>query len=356
MRAWRSYAQTPPPSERRWGPGSGGVYWGGSLTPMVKRLLIVNCALEVVATLGAREFLFEWFALEPGELLVQPWGLVTYSLLHGGFGHLLINMLVLFFFGPPLENRWGARAFAWFATACAAGGALLSFTFMPVAVVGFSGVAYGLMLAFAAMWPDARIFVMLLFPVKAKYVVVGLFVITLLSAAGGAQDGVAHWAHLGGLVAAAGVLRFSRLGSGSLARKLGAVGRTGSTAGWRARGGSSNGGRGERGRERERAGTKRGRTWTVRVSRTGGRTGPAWGGGRGVGGRSRGPGQHPPSAGSDDPVERLRPRGRGRGGRDAGLYDQVDAVLDKISAQGLGSLTDEERAILDRMSRRQRSN
>lgn len=323
MKAWRSYAQTPPPKGRAGNVGGG--YWGSPLSPAVKWLLIVNVSLEAIATLGARSFLVEWFGLHPGNILVRPWGLLTYSLLHGGFGHLLVNMLVLFFFGPPLENRWGARGFVWFAAACAAGGALLSFTFMPHTVVGFSGVGYGVMLAFAGMWPNARVFVMAVFPVKAKYLVAGLFLMTALNAGSGAQDGVAHWAHLGGLAAALICLRYSRLGRGSFLAPRSLP--TGTVVGGPSTRGFGSGRAGWR--------SQPGRIWTVRVTRSDPRSRR-----RSARISSKGRAAAPPERTEEDEA----------------LYDRVDDVLDKISARGLESLTSEEKKLLDRMSRRQRSN
>jgi len=311
MRAWRSYAQTPPPSQEGMG-ANAGAYWGSAMTPMVKRMLIACCVLEVLAMLGARGFLVTWLGLTPDRAHLQPWGLVTYAFVHGGMGHLLVNMLALFFFGPPLERRWGGRAFAWFAVAAAFGGALLSFTQPESTVVGVSGVGYGILLAFAVLWPDARIFVMLLFPIKAKWVAAGMFVMTLLNAQAGANDGVAHWAHLGGLVAAAAALRLTSLGAGSfLGGRKPRPGRVGpaSRTGPRPRAGRGGGG------------------WTVGGGDGSGANRP----GRRGGGRI----WNVPFTSSDDD-----------------LHNRVDAVLDKISAQGLGSLTEEERSLLDRMSKR----
>ena len=120
--------------------------------------------------------------------------------LHGDLWHLLINMLVLFFFGPPLEARWGSQEFIRFYVICGLGGAALSFLFAPQGIIGASAAVYGVMLAFAITWPEAPIYVWGIFPIKAKWLAAFLFALTFISAVGGADGGIAHFAHLGGLV------------------------------------------------------------------------------------------------------------------------------------------------------------
>ena len=106
------------------------------LTPWVKRLLIANTVVFFATAVIGPELVFEWFAFQPGELILRPWGPVTYMFLHGDLWHLLSNMLVLFFFGPPLEGRWGGREFLRFYFVCGVGGVALSFLFQPDWVVG----------------------------------------------------------------------------------------------------------------------------------------------------------------------------------------------------------------------------
>lgn len=172
-----------------------------SLTPWVKRLLIANAAV----------FLLTWvlpvvarvLAFVPSATLFQPWTLVTYMFVHGGFWHLFINMLILFFFGPPLEDLWGSREFIKFYFVAGLGGAAFSFLFaFDAAVIGASAAIYGVMLAFAMNWPNMPIYIWGILPVPAKYLVGFMGVIAFMSAIGGGGDGVAHFAHLGGLVAA----------------------------------------------------------------------------------------------------------------------------------------------------------
>jgi membrane associated rhomboid family serine protease len=267
--------------------------FGGMLTPVVKRLLIANVAAFVATLLVGQSFAFDWFAFQPTRIIFRPWGVVTYMFLHGGLMHLAVNMLVLFFFGPPLENRWGSREFLKYYAICGLGGVALSYVFLPVAVVGASAAIYGLMLAFALNWPDAPIYVWGIFPVKAKWLVAFLFVLSVLNAMeGGAGGGVAHFAHLGGFLTGLlylksdwrGGRRVKRFSTAVRARRMAIV-----------PGGS--------GKEQE------GQTRTRRQLE-----------------------------------------------EEKQMYDAVDEVLDKISAKGMASLTPAELKLLDEVSRKKRAN
>jgi rhomboid family protein len=264
------------------------------LTPVVKRLLIANVAVYVVTLLVGQRFMFEWFAFQPTRIFFRPWGPITYMFLHAGFMHLAVNMLVLFFFGPPLESRWGEREFVRFYVTCGLGGVALSYVFLPAAVVGASAAIYGLMLAFAMNWPDAPIYVWGIFPVKAKYLVGFFFLLSLLSAVTEPGGGVAYLAHLGGLIAGFIYLK----------------------ADWRP---------GEKLRGLRKSAARRTRRLAIVPGDQGGDAQPSVGAGRG------------------------RPE-------EAKLYDKVDEVLDKISAEGMSSLTPSELKLLDEVSKRHRSN
>ena len=267
--------------------------FGSLLTPWVKRLLIANVAVFIL-TLVDPPFFTRWFAFTPSEFLLRPWGAVTYMFIHGGLWHLLLNMLILFFFGPPLESRWGSREFLRYYFICGLGGVALSFLFASYPIVGASAALYGLMLAFAMSWPNALIYIWGIFPVKAKWLVGFLFLVSLMNAFGGGGDGVAHFAHLGGLVA--GFLYLKRE--------------------WRPSQGI---------RTRAREMKIRRLAIVPREERK----------------------KQSPSQGEE---------GRDRSPREESLLDEVDRILDKISAQGMGSLTSEERRVLDEVSKRHRSN
>jgi membrane associated rhomboid family serine protease len=180
--------------------GFGGSF-GYMLTPWVKRLLIANAVMFIVVL--ALPALVQWLAFIPALTFLRPWTLVTYMFVHASFFHLFFNMLILFFFGPPLEGMWGGREFIRFYLISGLGGAILSYFFaFQSAIVGASGAIYGVMLAFAMNWPNMYIHIWAILPVKAKWLVGFLAAVSVAALLGGARDGVAHWAHLGGFGAA----------------------------------------------------------------------------------------------------------------------------------------------------------
>ena len=378
-------------SGRRGGFRGGTSFGGGSpfqVTPWVKRLLMINAAAFVLSVAIGPDLIADLFAFHPGRLLTRPWGLFTYMFVHRGLFHLLINLLFIFFFGPPLETRWGSDTFIRFYLVCGLGGALLSFLFSDVPIVGASGACYGMMLAFAIFWPNASVYIWGLVPVKAKWLVIFLMAISLASAIGPTRDGVAHLAHLGGGIAGAALAwsgwlpRFGP-GTGGLGREGRRGGRGGARVrmGTRARGGSG-------GAMRTRSGTRTrstGRTTSDvrsrgdRSARTGDRvrrgsrmrSGGRWrpgtsssasgrptSGPRSTSGSRRRSGAEPRSRRRPGPAPTLHmaDRKKERDPQASAELDQVDAVLDKISAQGIESLTDEERRLLDRVSRRTGAN
>ncbi|HEX6925485.1 MAG TPA: rhomboid family intramembrane serine protease [Longimicrobiaceae bacterium] len=174
--------------------------FGFMLTPWVRRLLIANGVMFIL--LLAFGGLEPYLAFIPSRILTQPWTLVTYMFVHRGFLHVFFNMLVLFFFGPVLEERWGSREFLKFYLLCGLGAAALSMIFPNTGIVGASGAVYGLMVAFAVYWPESPIHLYGIFPIKAKWLVGGLVALSVLFALSGGRSGVAHLAHLGGALTA----------------------------------------------------------------------------------------------------------------------------------------------------------
>lgn len=171
------------------------------LTPWVKRLLIINVAVFLLTL--ASPLVGAYLAFQPAGVIFRPWTVFTYMFVHAGIGHLFFNMLALFFFGPPLEEKWGSREFLKFYLICGLGGAALSFLFaFHSSVVGASAAVYGVMLAFAMIWPDMPIYLFAIFPVKAKWLIAIMVAFSLLGMFGGGADGVAHFAHIGGFAAA----------------------------------------------------------------------------------------------------------------------------------------------------------
>ncbi len=185
----------------------------GLMTPAVKALLWANVGVFLLTVLLPSVFFWitRIFGLTP-QLVVTRfwiWQPVTYMFLHGGLTHILFNMLVLWMFGVQLERLWGSRFFLryYFVTGggaglCTIAAGLLPFSFADptwvVPTIGASGAIYGLLMAFALYYPETPILLFLLFPIPAKYFVMIIGAIAFLSVP--QSSGVAHVAHLGGLV------------------------------------------------------------------------------------------------------------------------------------------------------------
>lgn len=132
------------------------------------------------------------------------WQIVTYMFSHASFPHILFNMLALFFFGIQVERKMGSSEFLlfYFVTGVGAGTfSLLVYWFTganQVLLLGASGAVYAVLLAFATFFPDARIYIMGIFPVKATHLVIGYTAIEIFSQVFSFRSGVAHLTHLAG--------------------------------------------------------------------------------------------------------------------------------------------------------------
>lgn len=204
-----------------------------SIPTMTKNLLIVNFlafiatwvmelrGIDLTSLLGLHFFLAQDFHL---------YQLVTYLFLHGGFTHIFFNMFALWMFGAVIERVWGPKKFLFYYISCGIGAGLvqeavqyvnymaeglaayqyvnLGGTRMLTAdylnlwtTIGASGAVYAILLAFGMLYPNERLFIIPFpFPIKAKWLVVGYIAIELFSALNGPGDGVAHTAHLGGML------------------------------------------------------------------------------------------------------------------------------------------------------------
>ena len=177
------------------------------MTSWTGRLLVANALMFFVAP--PRTALSRALTFVPVEFLSQPWTIVTYMFLHGSFTHLFFNLLVLFFFGPRLEDRLGGGDFLGLYFYSGLGGAAFSLVFARyAAVVGASGAVFGILLAFAMYWPREKIWIWGIFPVEARFLAGALILTSLWSGIAGAQSGVAHFAHLGGLAFGWGYLKW----------------------------------------------------------------------------------------------------------------------------------------------------
>lgn len=186
-----------------WRPsGLGGHGMNVSLPPGIKLLLISNIAVFVLQWF-AYSFIVRWFGLVPLSIQQQGtiWQLGTYMFLHGGPFHILINMFMLWMFGREIELAWGTREFLKYYFVCGIGAGIITFLFMfesPVPTIGASGAVFGVMLAFAMMYPNRLLLLFFLIPVKVKYVIIFYALLTFYAAFSSAHDGVAHFTHLGG--------------------------------------------------------------------------------------------------------------------------------------------------------------
>jgi membrane associated rhomboid family serine protease len=166
------------------------------MSPWVIRLIIANALVFILQQL--RPGLTGMFAFIPAFALMQPWTVITYMFLHGDFMHILFNMLGLLFFGPRVEMRLGGKHFLGLYVTSGLAGALLSFINPGTAIIGASAGVFGVFLAFAYFWPREPIYIWGVLPVQARWMVVGMTVLSLAGGLGFAADGVAHFAHLGG--------------------------------------------------------------------------------------------------------------------------------------------------------------
>ena len=187
------------------------------MPPVTQSLLIANVAVFLLQS-SAGDTL-DAFALWPLGHGFAPWQIVTYGFLHGGFAHIFFNMLGLYMFGSDIERLFGARYFLAYYFACLVSAALCQLVVVSLAggpafpTVGASGALYGLLLAFGMYFP--RRMVMLIFPpipMPARVFVIVFGGLELLFGLFGTTDGVAHFAHLGGMLGGWLVIQYRRRG------------------------------------------------------------------------------------------------------------------------------------------------
>jgi len=182
---------------------------GGPLDSVIIRIIIVTAAIFMLQQLPIGGWIAHYLALTPKLVLTRGyvWQMVSYMFLHFDFWHIALNMFVIWMFGRTLEQIWGGRRFLIFYLACGLGGAVFSFLFSyNTSVIGASAAAYGILLAFAVMFPNQRLLLWFVIPVKARTLAIGLAILTLLLGLRGGGN-IAHFAHLGGMAAALFMMR-----------------------------------------------------------------------------------------------------------------------------------------------------
>jgi membrane associated rhomboid family serine protease len=179
-------------------------FGGGDITPAVKFLLIGNTAVFFLQLFLPTQFLVV-FGLVPYLVWQQfyLWQLFTYQFLHGGLFHLLLNMFALWMFGCDLERRWGSQFFLKYYFVSVVGGGILNTLLVPgqgVPSIGASAGIYGILLAYGLIYPNQIVYFYFLFPIKMKHFVLIIGAIALYSSMASSQNGIAHLAHVGGML------------------------------------------------------------------------------------------------------------------------------------------------------------
>jgi membrane associated rhomboid family serine protease len=190
------------------------------MTPVTQALLFANIALFVASGTGIVPV--DEFALWPPgglESRFEPWQLVTYAFLHGSLAHIFFNMLGLYMFGTEVERLFGSRFYLAYYFGCVVSAALTHLVVTgwmggsPYPTVGASGGVYGLLLAFGVYFPHRR--VLLLFPpipLPARVFVILFAALELVFGVTGTAAGVAHFAHLGGMIGGWLMIQYRRRG------------------------------------------------------------------------------------------------------------------------------------------------
>jgi len=191
----------------------------GIFPPVIQALLIGNGIVFLLELAGGMGTIVQHFALWPlntpgfaqGSMGLERvpqfhvWQLVTYAFIHGGLLHIFLNMFALWMFGSLVEITWGSRRFLIYYFVCVIGAAaaqllVTSGTGDIYPTIGASGGVFGILLAFGLRFPDQYILLLIPpIPIKAKYFVLIYGAIELYLGVTGTQEGVAHFAHLGGM-------------------------------------------------------------------------------------------------------------------------------------------------------------
>lgn len=194
-----------------------------STPPVVKHIIIANCVMLLATSLlPFSDTLYEYLALfNPESPFFRSYQVVTYMFLHADLSHLFFNMFALWMFGRVLEYQFSSQRFVTYYLICGIGAALLQLLvgwfeyssaveqvgvrtaqyLLQVPTVGASGAVFGLLLAFGVLHPNAPIYLMFFpVPIKAKWFVIIYGAIELLLGLSGGQPGVAHYAHIGGML------------------------------------------------------------------------------------------------------------------------------------------------------------
>jgi membrane associated rhomboid family serine protease len=193
------------------------------MPPVTQALLIANVAVYFLTEFFGARWIYELFALWPPTSGPSPapgfqlWQLVTYSFLHANLAHIFFNMFALYMFGSDLERLFGSRFFAAYyfvSVLTAAISHLVVTSWMgaePYPTVGASGGVYGLLLAYGIYFPNRQLMLLIPpIPMRARTFVIVFAIVELVLGVTGTAAGVAHFAHLGGMLGGYLMIRYRR--------------------------------------------------------------------------------------------------------------------------------------------------
>lgn len=178
---------------------------GVGITPAVQWLIALNVGVYFLQlSLFGTPAVAEWMGLSPAEFPSHWWTVGTYMFVHAGLAHIATNMIMLWMFGPRVERSFGSRSFVYFYLWCGLGGALFHLLFVRSGmVIGASGAVVGVVLAYALRWPDDEVYLLGFFPMRARWLAVFTIAwnvgMALADVTGYASSTTAWMTHVGGL-------------------------------------------------------------------------------------------------------------------------------------------------------------
>lgn len=174
-------------------------------SPAVRALIAVSAAV-VFLQLTIHGDVPRWLAFDSNDLPRKWFAAFTYMFAHVNVWHLIANMYGLFLFGPRVEQAFGARKFTWFYVLCGLGGVVFDMLFTRGTLIGSSAAVFGVMIAYAMQWPDDEMYLFFIVPLRVRTLVASIVVFNLVYgiAATGDNGGtnLGYFAHIGGIFAA----------------------------------------------------------------------------------------------------------------------------------------------------------
>ena len=180
--------------------------FGGPLTPVVKSLIIVNLlAFAFLFIASDKGTLVQYLGLVPASIINERhyWQFITYMFIHVDFWHFAFNMLGLWWFGCDIEKGFGAKHFLRYYLITGIGAGICAFLLgweSKTPTIGASGAIFGVLLAYAILYPNRMIYLYFIIPVKAKWLVAFFGLVELAGVIRASDEGISHIAHVGGIL------------------------------------------------------------------------------------------------------------------------------------------------------------